>query len=567
MSKILITDAIKNFQKTKTGSFKQIKPKLSLPHQSDIFARQLIRQKVSDSSAVSKINADLDKFSHRLVDQVHALGHENELFPPRHRAYDPWGNRIDQLTLSPAWGQLKNVSAEEGLIALGYERQFGKFNRIHQFAKLSYFHPHSGMFSCPLAMTDGAAHVLETMGKTEATHCFDAFGHLTSRDPNYFWTSGQWMTEKRGGSDVGHATDTICHENKLYGYKWFTSATDSEMCLTLARNADEHGHLIPGTQGLTMYFIKTQDPTTENGLNGVQIMQLKDKLGTKGLPTAELLLSGTKATQLGETGRGVPSIANMLHLTRLHNAAAAVGAMRQAMLMSREFSQHRFAFGSYIKDFTLHVQNLARMETETRAGTAFFLRVAELFGQYEVEKDEKAYLLMRSLTPLLKLYTGKQAVAVCSEALEVFGGSGYMEDSEMPVLLRDSQVLPIWEGTSNVMSLDVLRSIFKSKGQALKIILEDCVVLSKNDPDILNQVLHLKKFAEKGYLDQTSSRDFSMWLSEVYMCSLLIHAAENEVDFHAVEIWKDLKFRKDSKVFKDKYSQTSTNLDQQLVFE
>ena len=225
-------------------------------------------------------------------------------------------------------------------------------------AKLSAFHPHSGLFSCPLAMTDGAACVLETQNDD----CDGAFGHLTSRDPKHFWTSGQWMTERKGGSDVGGATDTIAvprtdnHEiftHNLHGYKWFTSATDSEMCLSLARNVDENGEIELGGRGLSMYYVKVHNKSGK--LDNIEILGLKNKMGTKGLPTAELLLDGVQARQLGETGRGIPNISTMLHLTRLHNAVAAIGACRYGVHMARSFAKERAAFGRTVDKFPLHV--------------------------------------------------------------------------------------------------------------------------------------------------------------------------------------------------------------------
>merc|ERR1719189_1190000 len=179
--------------------------------------------------------------------------------------------------------------------------------------------PASGLYSCPLAMTDGAASTLVSSDQT-LPEVKKALSRLTSRDPKVFWTSGQWMTEKRGGSDVGGATDTIAiqeHGNfyKLYGYKWFSSATDSDMSLTLAR--------LEGGARLGMFYLKTRDEAGQ--LNNIQVMKLKNKLGTRQLPTAELLLDGVSAQLVGEAGRGVAAIANMLPITRLHNVAMSVG--------------------------------------------------------------------------------------------------------------------------------------------------------------------------------------------------------------------------------------------------
>merc|ERR1712110_392017 len=231
--------------------------------------------------------------------------------------------------------------------------------------------------------------------------------------------------------------------------------------------------------------------------------------------------------------------------------------------MARSFAKERFAFGRTVNKFPLHVQTLARLETETRAGIAFYLRVAELLGNYEVNKCQETYLLMRSLTPLLKLYTAKQGVAVSSEVMECFGGSGYIEDSEIPVILRDCQVLPIWEGTSNVMSLDMLRSLAKSKGKALKVVLEDAAKISKMHPVIMKNIDKLAKFAKSGELNDVSSRDFSMMLSEVYMGALLVGSVEDEVEQHGCDIWLEEKFG-ESRLSSPMYKKSSLELDEKL---
>lgn len=235
------------------------------------------------------------------------------------------------------------------------------------------------------------------------------------------------------------------------------------------------------------------------------------------------------------------------------------------MHMARSFAKERAAFGRTVDKFPLHVQTLARLETETRAGIAFYLRVAELLGKYEVDKCQDSYLLMRTLSPLLKLYTAKQGVAVSSEVMECFGGSGYIEDSEIPVLLRDCQVLPIWEGTSNVMSLDMLRSLAKSKGEALKVVLEDAAKISRGHPVILKNIGKLANFAKNGDLNDVSSRDFSMMLSEVYVGALLVGSCEDEIDQHACDIWLDRKFG-ETRLSGKLYKKESVILDEKLVF-
>lgn len=148
------------------------------------------------------MDSDLTRFGNRIVSEIDAIGRECEQNPPTLRPYDAWGRRVDRLLTSSAWNRMKTISAEEGLVAIGYENQFGEFDRIYQYAKLYLYAPSAGLYSCPLAMTDGAAKVFKEMRSTD-NDVIEAFGRLTSRDSEKFWTSGQWMTEKRGGSDVG----------------------------------------------------------------------------------------------------------------------------------------------------------------------------------------------------------------------------------------------------------------------------------------------------------------------------------------------------------------------------
>merc|ERR1719305_561175 len=232
------------------------------------------------------------------------------------------------------------------------------------------------MYSCPLAMTDGAAATIKALGLQSDME--EAWSGLTSRDPNEFWTSGQWMTEPRGGSDVNSSTETVAvpdEEGKwrLHGYKWFSSATDSDMALTLARVVRD-GRI----GGLSMFYLKTRG---EDGqLNGIQVAKMKNKLGTRQLPTAELLLDGTEAAMVGEEGRGIASISSMLTVTRLHNTAAAVGSMRKVSSLARDYATRRQAFGKRLAEHPLHIQTLARMEVETRGCLVLLLELARLQG-------------------------------------------------------------------------------------------------------------------------------------------------------------------------------------------
>jgi alkylation response protein AidB-like acyl-CoA dehydrogenase len=407
--------------------------------------------------------------------QVEDRGREPTLTP-----WDPWGNRVDAIEVTPLWRRAAEVATTHGVVATAYERAHGAHSRVHQFALVYLFSPSTDVYSCPLAMTDGAARTLLAHGNRALLE--RALPRLTSRDPSQAWTSGQWMTERTGGSDVG-LTETVAVPSEggwaLHGTKWFSSATTSDMALTLARPEGNP----PGGKGLALFYLELRD---EHGrLRNIRVNRLKDKLGTRKVPTAELSLEGTPALPVAGLGDGVKNITPMLTLTRTWNAVCAVSGMRRALALARDYARRRVAFGATLDKKPLHADTLAGLQAEFEAGFQLTFRVVELLG-----RDEAGALsgrdaeLLRILTPLVKLVTGKQAVAVASEVLEAFGGAGYVEDTGLPTLLRDAQVLPIWEGTTNVLALDVLRVL--ARGDALGALVADTESLAAGvrDPDL-----------------------------------------------------------------------------------
>lgn len=375
--------------------------------------------------------------------------------------WDAWGNRIDRIDVTPLWQEAERLAVRLGLTAIPYERKEGLWSRTRQFALVCLFHPVTDVYSCPLAMTDGAARALLDAGNARLVG--HAVPHLTSRDPAQFWTSGQWMTESSGGSDVG-LSRTIAHRDasgvwRLQGKKWFTSAATSQMALTLAR-PEGNG---PGGGGLAMFYLETRNP--DGSLNGIRVERLKDKLGTRKVPTAELSLEGTVAEPVRGTTDGTRAIEPMLKITRTWNSVCAVAFMRHGLCLAQDYAQRRRAFGAALADQPLHRETLAELQAETAGAFLLTFFLVELLGREEAGLlDEDEAILLRFLTPIVKLATGRQAVRVVSETIEAFGGAGYIEDTGIPVLLRDTQVLPIWEGTTNVLSLDALLRTDSGRG-------------------------------------------------------------------------------------------------------
>lgn len=374
--------------------------------------------------------------------------------------WSPWGERIDHIELTPLWKRAQVVAAEHGLIATAYERKHGRYARVIQQALVYLFAPSSDVYTCPLAMTDGAAQTLLRSGNKQLIE--RAVPRLTSRDPKHMWTSGQWMTESTGGSDVGRSETVATRDGdtwRLYGRKWFTSATTSEMALTLARPEGNP----EGGAGLAMFYVETRGPGGR--LQQIEINRLKDKLGTRKVPTAELMLRGTPASLVRGLDGGIRNIASMLNITRMWNAVNAISFMRRTLALAKDYAQKRQAFGALLSQKPLHVETLARCQAVFEGAFALTFFVVELIGKEEAnEMSEAESRLLRLLTPVAKLVTAKQTVAVISEAIESFGGAGYVEDTGLPYLLRDAQVLPIWEGTTNVLSLDALRALGREGG-------------------------------------------------------------------------------------------------------
>ncbi|HET9662914.1 MAG TPA: acyl-CoA dehydrogenase family protein [Burkholderiales bacterium] len=381
---------------------------------------------------------------------------------PKLTRWDAWGSRIDHIEVSPLWRMAERIAAEQGLVAIAHERRHATHSRVHQFALVHLYTPSTDLYSCPLAMTDGAACALQVCGNRALLE--RALPHLISRDPAEFWTSGQWMTEATGGSDVG-LSETVAREEegqwRLYGRKWFTSAITSQMALTLARPAGNP----PGGKGLALFYVETR--TARGRPNRIVVNRLKDKLGTRKVPTAELILDGTPAQLVYGTTDGVRNIAPVLNITRIWNTITAVSLMRRGIALARDYARKRVAFGAPLAEKPLHLDTLAQLEAEFEGALHLGFFVAELLGRVEAGRaSEEQSALLRLLTPVAKLTTGKQVVAVLSEVIEAFGGAGYVEDTGLPVLLRDAQVLPIWEGTTNVLSLDALHVAQSPKGLA-----------------------------------------------------------------------------------------------------
>ena len=512
--------------------FLQAAPMLSNQYLDDRVLRSYLRR-VLPPAVLSAIEGDLTDLG-EYASSAWAQARARERCEPKLTHMDAWGERIDRIELTPAWLAAQPLAARHGLVAAGHDITHGTSARVHQFAMVYLFHCASEFYTCPLAMTDGAATALKASGNQRLID--RAVPHFLSRDPEQFWISGQWMTENAGGSDVSGTETTAREENgrwRLYGRKWFTSAINAQTALALARPAGA----APGSDNLALFYLEPQEP--DGRWRNITLDRLKDKLGTRELPTAEIRLDGAPAELVGETKHGVRQIAPMLNVTRTWNAIGALATMRRCIALVRDYANRRVVFGKPLAEQALHQDTLAGMQAEFEAAFHLTFYVTELLGRVQIgQSDEAQQNLLRLLTPLVKLWTGKLAVTIASETCECFGGMGYLEDSGIPQLLRDAQVWSIWEGTSNVQALDFLRA-FRGTGGLQPLLsaqrailsqvqapaLEPCARAAREGATRITEWLQKASSGERERIE-AGGRELAFGLARMLALSLLTRHAE-----------------------------------------
>jgi putative acyl-CoA dehydrogenase len=377
--------------------------------------------------------------------------HEPELEP-----YDRYGNRIDEVRFHPSWHWLMERGVGYGLQAAPWtsDAPHPHVRRAAAFFAWSQTEPGHG---CPLSMTYAAVPALRTddaLAK-EWTPRLAA----TVYDPGLRQVgsklgalAGMGMTEKQGGSDVRAnvttATPTsVDGEYTLDGHKWFTSAPMNDVFLVLAQAG-------PGQDRLTCFLLPRVLP--DGSRNRLDVVRLKDKLGNRSNASSELEMRGTWAQRLGDEGRGVRTIIEMVAATRLDCVLGSASLMRRALAEASWHVSHRSAFGGLLADKPLMRNVVADLAVESEAATVLGLRLAAAVDRAD---DPHEAALRRIALPLAKFWVCKRTPAMVAEALECLGGNGFVEESGLPLLFRESPLNSVWEGSGNVNALDVLRAL------------------------------------------------------------------------------------------------------------
>lgn len=420
-----------------------------------------------------EIQPDLVRLGDDISTVIRDIHRRGEISDPILVQYDQWGRRVDRLQTSEGWRKLKAISQKEGIPGIFYERNHSEFSRIDGFARAFMMTGDMHEVFCPISMTDGCARVIELAGSPAMKR--DVFPRLVSRDPEQAFTAGQWMTERPGGSDVSQTETFAVATSKpnpygpvytLDGFKWFSSATDSDVALALGRS----GAPGAGSRGLSLFLVplrmpllrESSAPVPSPTSNNIFVHRLKNKFGTKTLPTAELSLEGAEGYRIGPENQGVKLITPVLNITRVWSAVHSASALRRCLAIATSYARVRKIQGGtqLLQDAPLHVSQLASINLTYRALTHFVFGVVSLLGKSECETtsaDERH--LLRIMTPTVKAFAAEKATAAMEEAMTALGGNGYMEENDLGRLIRDGLVERIWEGTTTVLSLDLARAM------------------------------------------------------------------------------------------------------------
>ncbi|MBB3191387.1 acyl-CoA dehydrogenase family protein [Halomonas cerina] len=402
-------------------------------------------------------------------ERVQALGEAANRYPPELRLFDRHGRRLDEVCYHPAYHELMHLAIDHGWHAVAWQEEGRGGHQAHVAALYLLTQSEPGV-CCPITMTHAAMPVLRQSPSLASRWgpgllAWDYDRRVIPPTDKTGLTFGMAMTEKQGGSDVRRNTtqaEAVQDGWRLIGHKWFCSAPMSDAFLTLART----------DAGLTCFLVPRFTPDGER--NAIELQRLKEKCGNRANASAEIEYRHAWAEPVGEPGRGIATILAMVQQTRLDAATAPVGMMRQALAEAWQHVRSRHAFGRALAEQPLMRVLLADMALEVEAGVALTLRTARAFdGAARGEPGERA--LARLLPALAKYWHNKRGPGFMAEAMECLGGIGYVEEAPLARLYREAPVNSIWEGSGNVICLDVLR-VLSHHPEALEAVRQELAV-------------------------------------------------------------------------------------------
>ncbi|SDM27824.1 putative acyl-CoA dehydrogenase [Modicisalibacter muralis] len=453
--------------------------------------------------------------------EVQALGEDANRYPPQLRLFDRHGRRLDEVRYHPAYHQLMHLAFDHGWHGVAWEEEHRGGHQAHIAAMYLLTQAEPG-FCCPLTMTHAALPALRREPRIydEWSARLLAWDYDERAVPAWekpAVTFGMAMTEKQGGSDVrANATQAVAVGEGflLTGHKWFCSAPMSDAFLTLAQTDD----------GLGCFLVPRFTPDGER--NAIELQRLKDKCGNRANASAEIEYRGAFAEAVGEPGRGIATILEMVQQTRLDAATAPAGMMRQALLEAWSHVSERQAFGRRLSDQPLMRRVIADLALETEASLALVMRTARTF---DAADDERERALARLAPALGKYWHNKRGPGFMAEAMECLGGIGYVEETPLARLYREAPVNSIWEGSGNVMCLDVLR-VLERHPESVVALRDELNAARGGSPDYDTAVERLEQaLGQPTETLQANARWLTQRMAQCLQASLLLRHAPHAI--------------------------------------
>jgi len=469
-----------------------------------------------------------------------AAGRMNELslladkYGPELVKRNALGEAIDEIRFHPSYWELLKIAVQSEMFRVKWEpdlrkRFTGETHRLGFSASYLYAMSELGQY-CPLCMTDGVARLIGLFAEDEDKERL--LKHIYTDDVNELYTGAMFLTEKTGGSDVGANLTTATHIDgknyKLNGEKWFCSNANAEIIFSLART-DEN---VRGTKGLSIFLVEKYLPDGKR--NPIDIIRLKDKLGVRSMATAECVLTDAIGKLIGNEFEGFKVMIEMISLSRLYNSVGALSASRRAIVEAYQFLSYRKSFGKCALDHALIRVKLTELGCLHIANFYLVWRAIKALDLSE-SGDKNEAELFRLINPMVKKWSAETSVYMVRESMELMGGLGYIEDTVMPKIMRDVMVLPIWEGAGNIIILDMLRAIAKSKG--FEVMCEEIAQNASLHPkygkwmeEELKKVQHFAKELTGMSQDKMeySAKSFFEKLTNLYQIALLLGALNDE---------------------------------------
>ncbi|MBS1686863.1 MAG: acyl-CoA dehydrogenase family protein [Bacteroidetes bacterium] len=374
-----------------------------------------------------------------------------------------FGENVNEIRFHPAYWELMKVAVKSEMFRVKWEpslrAKFGKEgHRLGFAAGYLYAMSEAGQY-CPLCMTDGVARLIDIFCDEEDKARL--LPHIWTNDDKELFTGAMYLTEKTGGSDVGASITTATHAEgktyKLNGEKWFCSNANADLIFALARTDSD----VKGTKGLSIFLVEKY--LADGSRNPLDLIRIKEKLGVRSMASGETTLTDTIGTMVGPEFEGFKVMIEMVNLSRLYNSLAALSTSRRALIEAYQYISTRKTFGKVAIEHALIRTKLTELGALNVANFYLTWRAITALDKAD-HGDEHEAQLFRIINPMAKKWSAEKGVYICRESMELMGGIGYIEDGVMPKLMRDMMVLPIWEGSGNIIILDMLRALAKSEG-------------------------------------------------------------------------------------------------------